>query len=330
MAAALVCAVLSTRISGATVELVADAHSGIKPLSARSHTFAGDWDGWLRKVTLQVKAAVDLAKGLPAAKKERLDGILAHDVAKDFKSGETVAADLKERYGGKSGASAAARRKAAVQAAAHSIAKARSADEDVESAAPRVSAAQIKKTVTVEGKSGIDPYGKRLGNKVAKDDSLVTADEKRVQAAENKLLAMEGQKAVAPRAAAAHHPARVRQARRKEPAAHAGSTGPAHAAVKGGRSDFDKGKALLAAIDAKKASSKLHKMQGDISMVLESTPGDKAKARVEEKQEESEFAQELAKLGLAPSPEPKKSKEHWPSQLELPGEGQAKAMSRRD
>ena len=100
--------------------------------------------------------------------------------------------------------------------------------------------------------------------------------------------------------------------------------------MKGGRSDFDKGKALLAAIDAKKASSKLHKMQGDIGMVLESTPGDKAKARVEEKQEESEFAQELAKLGLAPSPEPKKSKERWPSQLELPGEGQAKAMSRRD
>jgi len=45
LAAALVCAVLSTRISGATVELVADAHSGIKPLSARSDTFAGDWTG---------------------------------------------------------------------------------------------------------------------------------------------------------------------------------------------------------------------------------------------------------------------------------------------
>jgi hypothetical protein len=249
--------------------------------------------------------------------------------AKDFKSGEAVAADLKERYGGNSGASAAARRKAAVMAAAHSIAKA-STDEDVERAAPRVSAAQIKKSVTVEGKSGIDPYGKRLGNKVAKDDSLVTADEKRVQAAEKKLLAEEGQKAVAPRAVAAHHAARVRQARRKEPATHVGSAGPAHAAVEGSKNDFEKGKALLAAIDAKKASSKLHKMQGDISRVLESTPGDKAKARVEEKEEESEFAQELAKLGLAPSPKPKQNKQRWPSQLELPGEGQAKSKSRRN
>ena len=80
-AAALVCAaVVSTRVGSANVELVADAHSGIKPLSARSDAFADSWDGWLRKVTLQVKAAVDLAKGLPAGKKERLDGILAHDV----------------------------------------------------------------------------------------------------------------------------------------------------------------------------------------------------------------------------------------------------------
>ena len=44
--------------------------------------FAKDWDGWLRKVTLQVRAAVDLAKGLPAAKKDRLDGILSHDVVR--------------------------------------------------------------------------------------------------------------------------------------------------------------------------------------------------------------------------------------------------------
>ena len=78
--ATLVCVSIARR---ADIELVG-AHSGIRPLSQGGSeggdVFANDWDGWLRKVTLQVKAAVDLAKGLPAAKKERLDGILAHDV----------------------------------------------------------------------------------------------------------------------------------------------------------------------------------------------------------------------------------------------------------
>jgi hypothetical protein len=43
-----------------------------------------DWDGWLRKVTLQVKAAVDLASdGLNGAKKRQLDHILAKDVVRN-------------------------------------------------------------------------------------------------------------------------------------------------------------------------------------------------------------------------------------------------------
>lgn len=43
-----------------------------------------DWDGWLRKVTLQVKAAVDLASdGLNGAKKRQLDNILAKDVVRN-------------------------------------------------------------------------------------------------------------------------------------------------------------------------------------------------------------------------------------------------------
>ena len=79
-----VCAVLVavSRTAG-RIELV-DRHSGIAPLHAlrADGAFASDWDGWLRKVTLQVRAAVDLSKGLPAAKKERLDGILAHDVVR--------------------------------------------------------------------------------------------------------------------------------------------------------------------------------------------------------------------------------------------------------
>lgn len=251
--------------------------------------------------------------------------------AKDYKSGEVVAADLKERYGGKGGGSAAARRKAAVVAAAHSLAKAGKMDEEVERAAPHVSESQIKKRVAVEGKSAIDPYGKRLGNQVAKDDTLVTADELRVEAAEKRLMAEEGQKAVTlHRPAAARRPARQTSQARRVSAVRVQSAGSPAGAAKAGTSNFDKGKALLAAIDAKKATKKLRKMQGDINMVLESTPGDKAKAKVEEKQEESEFAEELAKLGLAPSPHPKKSKQRWPSQLELPGEGDVKTKSHGD
>lgn len=82
LAALGVCAVLVavSRMAG-DIELV-DRHSGIAPLHPQraGGAFANNWDAWLRKVTLQVRAAVDLSKGLPAAKKERLDGILAHDV----------------------------------------------------------------------------------------------------------------------------------------------------------------------------------------------------------------------------------------------------------
>ena len=76
------CLVAVSRTAG-RVEL-ADRHGGIAPLQPQraDSAFAEDWDGWLRKVTLQVRAAVDLAKGLPAAKKERLDGILSHDVVR--------------------------------------------------------------------------------------------------------------------------------------------------------------------------------------------------------------------------------------------------------
>jgi hypothetical protein len=42
------------------------------------------WDGWLRKVTLQVKAAVDLSRGLQGSKLKRLDGILATDMVHPF------------------------------------------------------------------------------------------------------------------------------------------------------------------------------------------------------------------------------------------------------
>ena len=77
-----VCLVVVSRTAG-RVELV-DRHSGIAPLQPphADGVFAKDWNGWLRKVTLQVRAAVDLAKGLPAAKKEGLDGILSHDMVR--------------------------------------------------------------------------------------------------------------------------------------------------------------------------------------------------------------------------------------------------------
>ena len=59
--------------------------------------------------------------------------------------------------------------------------------------------------------------------------------------------------------------------------------------------------------------------------------GDKKKAAQEEKQEEQQFARELHKLGLAPAVSAKpKSKVHWPSQLELPGQQHAKKAPYED
>jgi len=320
------------------VELV-DRHSGITPLQqklagGKGGAFAADWNGWLKKVTLQVKAAVDLAQGLPAAKKERLDGILGNDVAKDMTSGEAVAAGLKKRYA-TTLSSAAARRKAAVQAAAHSATKAVSkktvsktggkADEEVERAAPHVSASQIKKPVAAEGKSGIDPYGKMLGNKVSADDALVQADENRVKMAENKLESEEKPNVGMPGAAgaAAKRPSRgrhVAQTTLQSPGkVLAKANALPHNALP--HTDFEKGKKLLSAIDKKKAAHKLRAMQGDINLVLQSTPGDKKKAALEEKQEESQFSAEVYKLGLGGTAKAHRKAQHWPSQLELPGQG---------
>ena len=80
-----------------------------------------------------------------------------------MKRAEAVAAGLKQRYG-----SAAARRKAAVQAATRPQAVSKKTggapDEEVERAKPKVSEAQIKKPVAQESKSAIDPYGKELWN----------------------------------------------------------------------------------------------------------------------------------------------------------------------
>ena len=364
------CLVVVSHTAG-RVELV-DRHSGIAPLQPQhADGFAKDWDGWLRKVTLQVRAAVDLAKGLPAAKKDRLDGILSHDVVrapcapgpallraracgapcsaarpaahqvtrrvvprqvKDEKEGEEVAATLRARYGGSRSSaapgSAAARRKAAVQAAAHSLVKAAHAakahSEDLERAAPKVNEAQIKAQVRVEGRAAIDPYGKRLGNKVARDDAAVQADEMRVQMAEKKLESEETPTAgVAPHGPAENaspKPARGRLVR-----THASAQKKASAAVQAS--------VKPAAVSASGLGShKMKDMEGDIKMVMAKTlHGDKKKAAQEEKQEEQQFARELHKLGLAPAVSAKpKSKVHWPSQLELPGQQHAKKAPYED
>jgi len=72
----------------------------------------------------------------------------------------------------------------------------------------------------------------------------------------------------------------------------------AYAKAASAHTDFEKGKKLLSAIDKKKDWDKWRAMQGDINMVLQSTPGDKSKAAKEAKEEEIEFSAELDNLGL--------------------------------
>ena len=239
---------------------------------------------------------------------------------KDEKEGEAVAAQLRERYGGiRSSASAAqgsasARRKAAVQAAAHSLSKAGKAgeahSEDLERAAPKVNEAQIKAQVRVEGRSGIDPYGKRLGNKVAKDDAAVRADEMRVKMAEKQLKAEEGTPTIgndhrgAAASSASPKPARGRRVRTRASAALPASVKPT-------------------AVSPSGLGSQVKDMEDNsLQEVLQTTlHGDKKKAAKEEKEEERQFARELHKLGLAPAVDRKKKTDiKWPSQLELPGQ----------
>jgi hypothetical protein len=238
---------------------------------------------------------------------------------KDEKEGEAVAAQLRERYGGiRSSASAAqgsasARRKAAVQAAAHSLSKAGKAgeahSEDLERAAPKVNEAQIKAQVRVEGRSGIDPYGKRLGNKVAKDDAAVRADEMRVKMAEKQLKAEEtptigSDNRGAASSSASPKPARGRMVRTRASAALPASVKPT-------------------AVSPSGLGSQVKDMEDNsLQEVLQTTlHGDKKKAAKEEKEEERQFARELHKLGLAPSVGRKKKTDiKWPSQLELPGQ----------
>ena len=58
--------------------------SNIQSCTQKNMHSLQDWDGWLRKVTLQVKAAVDLASdGLNGASKRQLDNILAKDVVRN-------------------------------------------------------------------------------------------------------------------------------------------------------------------------------------------------------------------------------------------------------
>lgn len=245
-------------------------------------------------------------------------------------SGEAMAAGLQKKRAG----SASARRKAAVQVAANTLAKVAASgkrDEEIEAAAPHVTEAQIKAPVPMEGKSAIDPYGKTLGNKVSKDDDVVEEDEMRVKMAEKKLEAEEGHAvglsspritdAVVRRASRGRHAAHRAAAHRA--AAH--RTAADADVLSERKGDLAVAKDVKALTSTDQAQAKLPALQGDINLVLQSTPGDKKKAAQEEKQEESEFALELHKLGLASAPEHKPTyKVTWPSQLELPGEGSRK------
>lgn len=276
--------------------------------------FATGWGGWLRRVTLQIKAAMHLSRGLPASKVARLDGILAGDVKEDMKRGEAVASRLSAAAPVPRAASA--RRKAAVNAASRSRAQAQvhaseeRQAEDLDGLKPKATAAEIKSRVLVAGKASIDPFGKKLGNKVARDDDTVHADEQRLMAAE-KQLEVETAAKVGPA-----HKARAQDA------AHRRGRSAAKRVFFPRAVRHEQAKPLLRKaqkdlVVSAKDHAKLRKMQEHIKLVMSETPGDKAEAQKEEQEEEQQFDQTLSNLGLASKPA-FKSKEQWPSQLQLP------------
>ena len=278
--------------------------------------FATGWGGWLRRVTLQIKAAMHLSRGLPASKVARLDGILAGDVKEDMKRGEAVASRLSAAAPVPRAASA--RRKAAVNAASRSRAQAQldaseeRQAEELDGLKPKATAAEIKSRLRVQkvGKATIDPFGKKLGNKVARDDDTVHADEQRLMAAE-KQLEVETAAKVGPAPMARAQDAAHRRGRRAAKRVYFPR------AVRHEQAKSLLGKAQKDLAVSAKDHAKLRQMQEHIKLVMSETPGDKAEAQKEEQQEEEQFDQTLSSLGLASKPA-FKSKEQWPSQLQLP------------
>ena len=231
-----------------------------------------------------------------------------------------LAADLGQHYGGSTTGSASARRKAAVQAAAKTV--------EMQKAAPHVTEAQIKAPVALENKGGIDPFGKLLGNKVAKDDSSVEQDQMRLKMAEAKLESEERRDAGVP------EPQRHagEKPNRNSKSASAENKTPKMAAARHSKHALPKHAKMPHAAGAGEKKTMQDKMQGDelqgdINLVLGAVHGDKKKAAREEKEEERDFAKELHKLGLGGAVQHKKSKVKWPSQLELPGQNRQKKKS---
>lgn len=252
--------------------------------------------------------------------------------AKDAKRGEALAADLGQHYGGSTTGSASARRKAAVQAAAKAV--------EMQKAAPHVTEAQIKAPVALENKGAIDPFGKLLGNKVAKDDSSVEQDQMRLKIAEAKLESEERRDAGVPEpqrhaAEKANRNSKSASAENKTPkmAKMAAARHSTHALLARMHSSTHSTHAKMPhAAGAGEKKTKQDKMQGDelqgdINLVLGAVHGDKKKAAREEKDEERDFAKELHKLGLGGAVQHKKAKVKWPSQLELPGQNRQKQKS---
>ena len=251
-----------------------------------------------------------------------------------------MAALAKDSSSGRISVSASARRKAAVQSvqsAAHSSRRRRDATEKLDKIAPLATEAEIKASVVpVEGKHAIDPFGKRVGNKVAQDDSKVAADERNLRAAEKKLEKLEGAGA-GPRAARPRESAGKKQRR----GVHGAKVRKASSAVEyykekeGERKQeqqeqqeqqqggaVQRAKAMVqqakALVSRAQAAAHSKRLAADINQVMQATRGNKAKAAEEEEEEESQMASELGKLGLAPAP-PSRHKAHkWPSQLRLP------------
>mmetsp|Transcript_15310 Transcript_15310/g.30712 ORF Transcript_15310/g.30712 Transcript_15310/m.30712 type:complete len:345 (+) Transcript_15310:43-1077(+) len=162
--------------------------------------FAGMWDSWLHKMTVQVRAAVDLSHGLSSGKESKLDDLLKHDMKKDFQKEKKMVKDFDESHGSQT---------KSVKQAVHSFIKAapkpvstspKAASKAVRAAVKAVKGAKLgyedkaqrSKTVEPAGGNVITPVAVPLENKLSRDDQTVEVEEMRVKAAENALMREEG------------------------------------------------------------------------------------------------------------------------------------------
>eukprot|EP00960_Hanusia_phi_P044383 756611-Hanusia_phi.AAC.1 len=308
MAAVVVCAlVASLRWNSSAPRSVLASSAGEKSKS----DFKKDWQGWLKRVDLQVKAAVQLSDGLSKAKKAKLVEFVHDDLVGDMKREQKIVDQLDKKYGVRIAPSDLKFSKTEKSKAAHEEAKPVAHDVSTKHAgqaarshvkhAPyaRIADKQaIDSPLTSGNREGVAEFGKVISTKVARDDAKIAQAKAAVSRAEQRLEAEE-KSSMSPADAAVVE-----------------NTAP-HAATHRARAAHAQHKA------ASKATHKQVEQQDNLSkhVLAMKVPYNKAKAQAEAQQEESSWGSTLSKLGLAPQVETaNKDSFQFPSQLRLPGQ----------